>query len=202
MTDVFFCNCSVFYDQDLFLTGMSLLSPFRQKKVNQSKSPQGKIQRLGAGVLLHLALQGRGLIEKEMEYRVEKNGKPYFANCTDLFFSLSHSEQWVACAIGHQEVGADIQVLSEYNARISKRCFSKEDAEKLAALKGREQNLEFTKLWAQKESVVKYYGTWNNQQMIPPISVYSHLTDAQIAICTYDIPRFHFITDIPEILSR
>ncbi len=202
MTEVFFCNCSCFSHHELFLQGMGILSSFRRKKVNHAKSPLAKYQRLGAGVVLDYALSKRGLCEKEMEYVTDQNGKPFFANHSELFFSLSHSEEWVLCALSDGEIGADIQVISEYNARVSDRCFSKEEAGRLHSLAPELQDREFTRLWAQKEAQVKYFGTWKGQESLPPVVGYSDLEHAEIGVCTYDTPVFCFITDIREILFR
>ncbi len=196
MTEVYIVNCSCFSDQELFLKGMGMVSSFRRKKVNHAKNPQAKYQRLGAGVLLDGALRTRGLFEKDMEYGVESNGKPFFTNRSDLFFSLSHSGDWAVCALSDRQVGVDVQILSEYNARISERCFSKEDVQSLARLTGEARDREFTRLWAQKEAQVKYFGTWNQSEEHPPVTTYSEIDEVQISVCVEDAPVFHHIKDI------
>ena len=190
MTEVYLLNCNCFSDQELFLKGMGMVSSFRRKKVNHAKSPQAKYHRLGAGVLLDFALQRRGRFEKEMEYKVDENGKPFFANCSNLFFSLSHSGDWAVCALSNKQVGVDVQVHSEYNARISERCFSKEDALALTRLTKKEQDREFTKLWVRKEACVKYFGHWKQRDDIPPVTEF--FDEVHVGVCTEDIDYILF----------
>jgi len=190
MTQGYLLNCNCFSNQELFLQGMGRLSSFRRKKVNHAKSLQAKYQRLGAGVLLDQALRQRGLSEKEMEYMVDTNGKPFFAHCSNLFFSLSHSGDWAACTLSDQQVGVDVQVLSEYNARVSERCFSKEEAKVLAQLSGEERDREFTRLWVRKESLVKYFGTWKKQETAP--KVMDFYDEVHVGVCTEDDSHVSF----------
>lgn len=86
----------------------------------------------------------------------EEGGKPYFANAPGVFFSISHSKELWACAIAPQEVGLDIQKEQNCRAeRLAKRFFHPEEAKWLEK-KGYDQ---FCRLWAYKESYVKYMGT-------------------------------------------
>ncbi len=200
MTEVNIVNCSCFSEHELFLEGMGRLSCYRQKKVNQAKSPQAKYQRLAAGVLLDFLLRERGLAEKDMEYTKDSFGKPIFANRSDLYFNLSHSGDWAICALSDETVGADVQVISDYSPRVAARCFAKQDAHRLSRLTGEEQKREFTRLWVQKESCVKYFGTWKGQETPPPVTEYLEIDEVRIGVCTYDTSVFRYIKDVSEIL--
>lgn len=200
MTEVTIINCSCFSDQKLFLAGLETVSHYRQKKVNQAKGLQGKAQRLAAGLLLNNALKRRNLSERDMEYTVDSFGKPNFTNHSDLYFNLSHSGDWAICALSDKNVGADVQVLTEYRRQVAERCFSKEDAAYLMKLSDEEQNREFTRLWAQKEAQVKYFGRWKETIDLPPVTDYLEIDEVRIGVCTYDTPVFRYIKDVSEIL--
>lgn len=193
MTQVYIVDCSCFLNQELFLEGMDKLSSFRRKKVNQAKSTLSKRQRLGAGVLLWKGLQELGFSEQEMTYGVDASGKPFFENCPTLHFSLSHSGEWAVCALSDSPVGVDVQIVSEYNARVAERFFSKEEAQRLLTLKKQEQDEEFTRLWARKESRVKYWGNWKEQTETPPVTQWAEMEGVSIAVCCQDVPVFTII---------
>ncbi|MCL0028295.1 hypothetical protein M1M88_01070 [Peptococcaceae bacterium] len=36
-------------------------------------------------------------------------GKPFLKNTNDLYFNVSHSGEWVVCAIHHHPIGIDIE---------------------------------------------------------------------------------------------
>lgn len=84
-------------------------------------------------------------------------GKPYLSNHSNVHFNISHSGEYVVCAVYNKPIGIDIQKIGEYNPDVAKRvCNEKE-------LKQIEDSLdkasEFTMLWTQKEAVLKMYGT-------------------------------------------
>ncbi len=105
--------------------------------------------------------------EKEEQFRVAKTekGKPYFANCSQLHLSISHSGDYWLCALAEEEVGVDLQ------KEVRKRGESDEEAaarfEKMAGRFFHEKEAEFVsqnryqnffEVWTAKESYVKYTG--------------------------------------------
>ena len=86
---------------------------------------------------------------------VDHKEKPYFQNTKDIQFSISHSGDWWACAISRENVGLDIQQEQKCRAdRLARRFFHPLETAWL------EKNgySHFCKIWAYKESYVKYTG--------------------------------------------
>lgn len=81
-----------------------------------------------------------------------KYGKPYLKGEDGLFFSLSHSGEFLICAVARQEIGADVEKVRKVknSAKIAERCFPGEkiDTEK-----------DFFEAWVKKEAYLKYKGT-------------------------------------------
>lgn len=95
------------------------------------------------------------LPEKLALTAVENNQKPRFENAEDIYFSISHSGAWWTCAVAREEVGLDIQQEQKCRTeRLARRFFHPKEREWL------EKNgyLYFCKMWAYKESYVKYTG--------------------------------------------
>ncbi|MCM1188046.1 MAG: 4'-phosphopantetheinyl transferase superfamily protein [bacterium] len=92
-------------------------------------------------------------------YRYGEKGKPYFADLP-LFFSLSHSGDYVLCAVARQEIGADLQRLQPVDAeKLARRFFS--ESERLALERcesGGERQKLFFELWTRKEAYSKLTG--------------------------------------------
>lgn len=85
-----------------------------------------------------------------------KAGKPYVRELPEVQFSISHSGIWWCCACGKEELGLDLQLCeSGDKRRVAERFFHPQ--EKLW-LKERAAD-EFYRIWAYKESYVKYTGT-------------------------------------------
>lgn len=95
------------------------------------------------------------LPEKLILKAADRNQKPRFQNAENICFSISHSGDWWTCAVGREEVGLDIQQEQDCRAeRLARRFFHPLEVAWL------EKNgyAQFCKLWAYKESYVKYTG--------------------------------------------
>lgn len=108
----------------------------------------------------------------EPEYLYSEKGKPYFKEIP-LFFSLSHSGEYVFCAFSRQELGADIQfqrsgIKLEAEERIVRRFFSESEQKTWQhCVTKKEQEQLFYKLWTRKEA----YGKLNGEGIIAVTAV-------------------------------
>lgn len=84
--------------------------------------------------------------------------KPYVQSHSNFEFNLSHSGEWVACAIDHHAVGIDIEQMIDINMDIAKRFFTPREYENLIQRDPSEQRTYFYKLWTLKESYIKAVG--------------------------------------------
>lgn len=96
------------------------------------------------------------LIKKDM------NGKPYLEPFNQsLQFSLSHSRDFVVCAIClKNKIGVDIEAIREIHnyKKIAQRFFSAEEYAELMTLSEQEQIKGFFRLWTKKEAILKAIG--------------------------------------------
>ena len=107
---------------------------------------------------------GRLLLDKAMknlevgEYTVKYNGneKPLLVSEKDLYFNTSHSADYVTVAISDSEVGCDIQEIRPYNPRVAGRNYCQRETELIE--NSHNQDKAFIKLWALKESILKFTG--------------------------------------------
>lgn len=93
----------------------------------------------------------------QLSYRYGENGKPYFRDLP-FCFNLSHSGEYVLCALSTTEIGVDIQQRRGKNeAKLARRFFSEREIMALeqAGTDGREL---FYRLWARKEAYGKLTG--------------------------------------------
>ena len=82
--------------------------------------------------------------------KIQKNayGKPFFEN-SDIHFSISHSDQYIAVAIGKINLGTDIQKITDISERLMMRFVGKAGIDPT----------ENTRLWTEYESLAKLVGT-------------------------------------------
>ena len=86
----------------------------------------------------------------------DEKGAPRLKYQKAIFCSLSHSREYVCCAISDEPIGIDIQEMKEGKCeRISRRFFH----EKEQRLYEEKKSLEtFYKIWTSKESYLKMLG--------------------------------------------
>ena len=99
-------------------------------------------------------------LELRMDYG--EKGKPYLRDYP-FYFNLSHSGDYVICAVSDREVGADIQRCSmekgERLERIARRFFSPEELAALACCREQAERAQlFYRLWTRKEAYGKLTG--------------------------------------------
>lgn len=84
------------------------------------------------------------------------NGKPYLTNSP--FFSISHCKTAVAVAVdSEREIGIDIESIRHADEALIRYTMNEE--EQALIHKAQEPDRMFTRLWTQKEAVIKARGT-------------------------------------------
>ena len=106
-------------------------------------------------------LQARMLREQtppfSFSYKYGEQGKPQIVNFPKKF-NLSHSGDYVVCAVGDGEVGADIQKWVPYKERTAERFFAPTEWKLLQELPASQRTELFYRLWSRKEAYGKYTG--------------------------------------------
>ena len=127
-----------------------LMSEYRRKKLDKIKSEQAKRLSLGAELMLCYALKKHyPEIALPPEIKLSQGGKPYMDG---VFFSLSHSKKYAACAVSDSEVGLDIEKINpRQNLAVGKKFLTDDEFKALTA-----EN--FFDFWTKKESYIKLRG--------------------------------------------
>lgn len=133
-------------------------SKYRKELMDCSTSTKRKLETLAGSFLLSYALNTIGINELDLEYEYGENKKPRIQNVDNLYFNLSHSGDYIVCAISDKNVGIDIQKISTLKNDIAKRFFTESENNYLATLSSNEKENEFFRIWAIKEAFIKYTG--------------------------------------------
>nr|WP_237391871.1 4'-phosphopantetheinyl transferase superfamily protein [Paenibacillus dendrobii] len=75
-----------------------------------------------------------------------------------MHFNISHSGEWVVCALDSLPVGVDVEEIKEAPFEISKRFFSREERTFLFNEAEEVRNESFYYIWTLKESYIKAIG--------------------------------------------
>ncbi len=98
----------------------------------------------------------------EWAFSQNTTGKPVIAAPnTDLSFNLSHTQEWVVCAVArHPFIGIDIECCERNTAILSlaRRFFSPRECQELLHLPTAQQKSRFFDYWTLKEAYIKARG--------------------------------------------
>ena len=126
---------------------------------------------LSAWLLLEKALREEFGIEEVPPFYYTDTGKPLLRGHEDIHFSLSHCDEAVACAVSRHPVGIDIETFTHYDPSLLPLTMSDDEQQQILAAPRAE--VEFTRLWTMKESLLKLTGEGMKQ---PLTSVLSDVT--------------------------
>lgn len=156
--DIYIANISCLQDKKLFAGQLAALSAERQRKVMAMASEKNRCLTAGAGVLLNVALRKYGIDGKMAKICYNTYGKP-FLHDYHIYFSLSHSGDYVFCAVSDEEIGVDIQRHANYRQNVVKRFFHPAEQAYISSLSLNKRAAAFFRLWTLKESCAKMLGT-------------------------------------------
>lgn len=147
MIKVYWLDCSPLFDQQELAHILPYLDKTRQDKALRLQTDERRAQSAGAGLLLR-HLFGGG------EYEYGENGKPFLKDRNDLYFSVSHSDRYVMCAVANQPIGLDIEPVCPIRPAVLRRCFNEKEQTWIG-----DEPERFTRLWTMKEAYMKMTGT-------------------------------------------
>ena len=151
-------------------SALQLLPKERIEKIERTKQKKSQLQSIYAGLLLEYALREQGLSGRSLTFLKNPDGKPYIAECPELFYNLSHSKLYVALVMDEYPVGVDVEGLREGYQKLVNRFFA---ADEIVRLQGQWSDEYFTELWTRKESYLKATG----YGMRMPLSGFSALQE-------------------------
>ncbi|WP_145035250.1 4'-phosphopantetheinyl transferase superfamily protein [Paenibacillus sp. Y412MC10] len=135
------------------------LSPDRQEYVSKFRRASDYQRSVLGDALAHRMLRDKlGRERTNMEIIRNAYGKPFLKDHDNLHFNVSHSGQWVVCAVGYEPLGIDVEKMENIDMDIAKRYFHKTEFNALLNCPPSERLSRFFDLWTLKESYIKAVG--------------------------------------------
>ncbi|WP_408955078.1 4'-phosphopantetheinyl transferase family protein [Natroniella sp. ANB-PHB2] len=136
---------------------LSYISKRRKKEVKKFLKKEDCYRSIMGEILIRkIACKKLKIKNRQIFFRKNSYGKPFLKDHNDFYFNLSHSGEWVVCAINENEVGIDIQKIEAIDLNLVNNFFSKREYESL--IKQEDRQSYFYKLWTLKESYIKAIG--------------------------------------------
>ncbi len=126
----------------------------RQRYIDCAVKPETKKARIAADMLARNALSEYcSVAQNEIQFAKSQSGKPYALDC-DAHFSISHSGEWVICAVDSREIGADIERIRPIRQKIYERFAAPSEIDYI-----NESPENLFRIWVLKEAYFKCIGT-------------------------------------------
>lgn len=132
---------------------MERLPEERKNKILRFLRVQDRRQNLAAGLLLKNVLEQHEIDISNISYG--PHGKP---ELPDIYFNLSHSHDYVVCAISDKPVGCDIEKVGKSREGVAERFFTEKERMYLSTFEEKDRLNEFYRIWTVKESYLKMTG--------------------------------------------
>ena len=109
-----------------FEESLLLLPPERREYALHFKHPEDQKRSALAWLLLAYGLRKEYGTEAVPKFRKAASGKPFLLGAHMPFFNLSHSGNFVGCAVHDQEIGLDIQEITKPRDSLIRRVCTQE----------------------------------------------------------------------------
>ena len=138
---------------------LPLVSAQRREQAMRYKHTFGKYCCLKSWLMLE-ELMNEGMKELMNEWIYNEHGKPSFTHSLNHpftpYFSISHCKEGIAVAIDDRPIGIDIEGIRRADKDLIERTMNADEQAQIA--EAVEHDRAFTRLWTQKEAVVKAQG--------------------------------------------
>ena len=129
---------------------------WRREQALRYKHLQGRKECAMGYCQLLLGLRERFHINDSPSFIYNEYGKPFLKGHSELFFSISHCREAVGCFIADQPCGLDIEYIRKAKPDLVRYTMNLEETETIFSAES--PDIAFTRLWTQKEAVLKLLG--------------------------------------------
>ena len=136
---------------------LSLLSEQRRQQALRYRHEFGQRACAAAYLLLLKALREDYGITDAPAFKYGEHGKPTLTEYPEIYFNLSHCREAAICVIDNYPIGVDIENIRPYKESLARYTMNEEELDTIK--KAANKDLAFTRLWTQKEAVVKLWGS-------------------------------------------
>ena len=134
---------------------LPLVSAQRREQALRYKHVFGQYCCLRSWMMLSELTNGAGM---QQAWQYNEHGKPAFPHHLSpvthrpCYFSISHCKEAIAVAVDEQPIGIDIEHIHRLDPELIQRTMNIQEQEQIQDAR------DFTRLWTQKEAVVKAQG--------------------------------------------
>lgn len=142
--------------QAAFKAILDSLPQWRLRKALSYRQDMDRFLCAKSFLMLEGLLRERFGLESCPEFSYERNGKPYIAGRSDIFFNISHCRKGIACVVSESPVGMDIEEIQSGWEDLAPTVLNPDELSDV--IRSGEPAVRFTEIWTRKESFLKLTG--------------------------------------------
>ena len=150
------------YDFDL-QEALAQLSDQRREQALRYKHELGQRTCTAAYLLLCEGLREEYGITEKPVFEYGEHGKPFLVGHPEIHFNMSHCKEAAICIIADQPVGIDIESIRTFKQTLVDYTMNEDEIRQIQ--QAERPDVEFIKLWTQKEAVLKLSGEGISKDM-------------------------------------
>lgn len=136
---------------------IATLPGWRREAAQRFKHLQGRRECAVGYIELLRGLRLCYGIEEMPTFDYNEHGKPFLKEYPNIHFSISHCKEAVGCLVAECPCGLDIERIGRLKEDLVRYAMSPEETD--AIFSAPRPDISFTRLWTQKEAVLKLLGT-------------------------------------------
>ena len=140
---------------------LPLVDEQRRTEALRYKHLFGQFVCLKSWLMLKELLKPLDINDLKMDFN--EHGKPFLVHNPEVHFNLSHCREAAICIIADHPVGIDIESIREFKPTLVDYTMNEEEVFRI--YQAERSDIEFIKLWTQKEAVLKLSGEGISRDM-------------------------------------
>lgn len=137
---------------------LKFVSDEKRKIISACFDEMAKKESLYSHIAVKIIIKREfGINIDEIAIVTDEMGKPHIAGHPEIHFNISHTDNLIAIALSHTEVGVDVQTELCPKIKIAKRFFTAQECDYIYS---DDENTakRFTEIWTKKEAYIKCSG--------------------------------------------
>ncbi|MBK3493954.1 4'-phosphopantetheinyl transferase superfamily protein [Viridibacillus sp. YIM B01967] len=158
MIEIFAVNIFNTFNFSTYEQLLKILPLKKRNKLKKFNIFEDSMRGLVAGILIRNIIKQKKIRNNnQFEFTTNTYGKTFLSDVQNFKFNLSHSEDWVVCAIDGNQIGIDVEMEKLIDPQIAHQFFTKKECDYIFSLVDY-QVPRFFEIWTLKESYIKAVG--------------------------------------------
>lgn len=145
---------------DLFKKLLVYISSEKRIRIKKYRRVKDKYKALLSELLIrYIIIKKLNICNDNIKFNKGEFGKPFLEDIPNFYFNISHSGEWIICAVDMENMGIDIERMRSIEYKdLAENFFSESEYKFIFSNGEKEEQDNFFRVWTLKESYIKACG--------------------------------------------